>query len=194
MPTLLTNIAQTVLDWGNEIILGNWPHDKHIICNVSGDIPVKFPVIHPCVLVNRSVLCNYGLEAENNFLLESLAACHSAESKLVMYFTVNMAFVNNLDSLDNLTETLEFPILHNWSTHKQTLPISLQSFEFDTDLLKAPKMVKDLSSSVSAWKSLQERHINDNGLDVTNKNLSFNNYTIDVFLFVTAIISLGLQQ
>ena len=34
------------------------------------------------------------MEAENNFLLESLAACHNAESKLVIYFTVNTAFFN----------------------------------------------------------------------------------------------------
>ena len=34
---------------------------------------------------------------ENNFLLESLAACHNAKSKLVMYFMVNTACVNYLD-------------------------------------------------------------------------------------------------
>ena len=34
------------------------------------------------------------MEVENHFLLESLAACHDAESKLVMYITVNTAFVN----------------------------------------------------------------------------------------------------
>ena len=64
----------------------------------------------PYVLVNRNVLCNSGIEVENNFLLESLAACHNAESELVMYFMVNTAFVNYLD---NLTETLEFPLLLN---------------------------------------------------------------------------------
>ena len=74
-----------VLDGGNEIILANWPDDKHIICNVNNNIPGKIPS-HPYVLVNRSVLCNCGIEAENNFLLESLAACHDVESKLIMYF------------------------------------------------------------------------------------------------------------
>ena len=59
---------------------------------------------------------------ENNFLLESLAACHDAEYKLVMYFMVNTALVNYLD---NLTESLKFPILLNRATHEQTLPISL---------------------------------------------------------------------
>ena len=68
-----TYIMPTVLGGGNEIILANWPNDKQIICDVINDIPVKIP-IHPYVLVNRSVLCNCGIEAENNFLLESLVA------------------------------------------------------------------------------------------------------------------------
>ena len=138
-----TDITPTVLDRSTEIILANWPDSKHIICNVNNDIPVKIPS-HLFVLVNRSVLYNCGLEAENNFLLELLAACHNAESKLVMYFTVNTAFVNYLDNFDNITETLEYPILNNWATHIQTLPISLQSFEFTSDLLNAPKTLKVL--------------------------------------------------
>ena len=64
-----TDITPTVLDGGNEIILANWPNDKHIICNIN-DIPVKIPS-HPYVLVNRSVLCNCGIEVDNPFLLES---------------------------------------------------------------------------------------------------------------------------
>ena len=65
-----TDITPTVLDGGNEIILANWPNDKHIICNIINGIPVKIPC-HPYVLVNRSVLCNCGIEAENHFLLKS---------------------------------------------------------------------------------------------------------------------------
>ena len=98
----------TVLDGGNEIILANWPDDKHIICNINNDIPIEIQS-HPYVLVNRSLLCNCGIEAENNFLLESLAACYNADSNLVMYFMVNTAFVNYIDQF-NLTETLKFPI------------------------------------------------------------------------------------
>ena len=82
-----TDITPTVLDGGNETILANWPDNKHIICNVSNDIPFKIPN-HPYALVNRSILCNCGIETENNFLLESLAACHDSNSKLAMYFIV----------------------------------------------------------------------------------------------------------
>ena len=102
-----TDITSTILDGGNEIILANWPNDKHIICNINNDIPVKIPS-HPYVLVNRSVLCNCGTQVDNHFLLESFAACENANSDLTMYFTVNTAFVNYLDEFPNLTESLEF--------------------------------------------------------------------------------------
>ena len=68
-----TDISPTVLDGGNEIILANWPNDKHIICNINNDIPFRIPS-HPYVLINRSVLCNSGIEADNHYLLGSLAA------------------------------------------------------------------------------------------------------------------------
>ena len=104
-----------MLDGGNEIILANWPNNRHIICNINNDIPVIIPS-HPYIPVNRGVLCNCGIEAENHFLLESLAAFHDANSKLVMYSTVNTAFVNYLDQFPNLTESLEFAIIKKQTT------------------------------------------------------------------------------
>ena len=106
---------------------------------------------YPYVLVNRSVLWNCRIEEENNFLLESLAACHDAESKLVMYFMVKTAFVSYLD---NLTESLKFPVLLNKMTHEQTLTISLQSFEFNSDLLKVPKILKDFAHQFQHKKEI----------------------------------------
>ena len=101
-----TDITPTVLDRGDEIVLANWPNDKHVICNVNNDIPVKIPS-HPYVLVNRSFLCNCRIEADNHFLLESTAACDDKDTNLVMYFTMNMAFVNYLDMLPNLTNPFQ---------------------------------------------------------------------------------------
>ena len=100
-----TDIIPSVLDRGNEIILANWPNDKHIICTINNDIPVKIPS-HPYILVNRSVLCNCGIEADNHYLLESLAACNNAGSKLTMYFMINTAFANYLDTFPNFTDSL----------------------------------------------------------------------------------------
>ena len=36
-----TDITPTVLDGGNEIILANWPDDKHIMCTINNDIPIN---------------------------------------------------------------------------------------------------------------------------------------------------------
>ena len=83
---------------------------------------------HPYVLVNRTVLCNCGIETENNTLLESIATCYGKQSDIVMYFIVNTAFMNYFD---NLTNALDVHISQDWTTHEQILPISLQTFDFN---------------------------------------------------------------
>ena len=86
-----TDITPTVLDGGNEIILANWPNDKHIICNINNDIPVRIPS-HPYVLANRTVLCNCGIEAVNHFLLKCLAACEKCNFKIDYVFYSKYSF------------------------------------------------------------------------------------------------------
>ena len=100
-----TEITLTGLDGGDEIVLANLPNDKHIICNINNDIPIKI-TSHPYVLVNRSILCNCGIEADNHYLLESIATCDNKITKLIMYFTINLAFTNYLDMLPNMTDLL----------------------------------------------------------------------------------------
>ena len=185
-----TDISRTVLGGGHEIILANWPSDKHIICNINNDIPIQIPS-HPYVLVNRSVLCNCGIEVDNHFLLESLAACQGISSKLVMYFTVNTAFINYLDQFPNLTESLEFLIIKNKTTFEHILPISLNVSKFDSPLLTASSDFKDFIHQYTHDKeifNLQERH--GSMKLTTNRNLFSENCITDVFLFITAIISL----
>ena len=146
--------------------MANWPNNKHIKCNIKNDILVMIPSF-TYGLVNRNVLCNCEIEVENHFLLESLAACHDAESKLVKNFTVNMALVSYLDNLSN---SLKFPLLLNQTTHEQTSPISLQSFNFDSDLLKSSKTFKDFVHQFQHKKEicdLQKKH--SNGLDLATK-------------------------
>ena len=58
-----------------------------------------------------------------------------------MYYAVNTVFMYYFDSL---TDNLETHILQNWMTQEQVFPISLQTFKFDSKLLKAPKTLKDL--------------------------------------------------
>ena len=104
-----TDVILTVLEGGNEIILANWPNNKHIISTINNDIPIEIPS-HPFVLVNRSIHCNCDIEAEINFLLECLATCHNTNTNLVMYFTVTTAFTKYINVF-NLTEDLKHRIL-----------------------------------------------------------------------------------
>ena len=104
-----TGMKPAVLDGGHEIILANWPNNKHIICNDNNNIPIKTPS-HPYILINRMGLCHCGIEVEDNFLLESIAACHGKQSDLTTYFTVNTAFVHYFESLTNNLETLFYQI------------------------------------------------------------------------------------
>ena len=131
-----TDITLTVLNGGNKIILANWPNDKHIICTINNDILLDIPR-HPYILVNRSVLCNCGIEAEINFLLESLAVCQDANTNLIMYFMVNTAFTKYIDQF-NLTEELQFPILTTNTTLEFTLPVFLNKSKLDDSLLTTP--------------------------------------------------------
>ena len=105
--------------------------------------------------MNRSILCNCSVEAESNFLLESLAACENLEAKtdLEMYFTVNLAFVNYFD--DSI-QHLGIHVLKNWTTQEQILPITVETFEFDPNLLSAPKTLKDLVAQYKNKKKILE--------------------------------------
>ena len=142
------NTKPVVLDGGNKIILKNRHNKKHIECNISNYIPVKIPIL-PYVLLNRSILCNYEIEAEYHFLLELLAACQDSKSELIMYFTVNLAFINYFD---NLIDSLTFMILLNRTTFKQILQIYIETLEFKLELLKAPKILKDLPINLNIRK------------------------------------------
>ena len=83
----------------------------------------EYPVIH--IYLSIEVYCaNCGIEVEKHFLLESLAACHNSNSELVMYFTVNAAFVNCLDQFTYLTESLRTPMIRSqtFNGNKVNLP------------------------------------------------------------------------
>ena len=79
--------------------------------------------VHPYVLVNRSILCNCRIEADNHHLLESIASCNKKITKLTMYFTINLAFTNYLDMFPNLTDSLT--MIRDQTSYEQPLPIHL---------------------------------------------------------------------
>ena len=141
------------MDGGNESILANWPNDKYIICTTNNDIPVKI-VSHPYVLINRSVLHNCSIEADNHYLLESLVTCDNRNSKLTMYFTINMAFANYLEMFPNLTDSLQFPLIKNRTMYEQILCVNLSFSDFDKSLLHVSTNLKDFTNSYTKRKEI----------------------------------------
>ena len=110
------------------------------MCNISNDIPVKI-LSHPYVLVNRSILCNSGIEADSHHLLKSLTACNNKLTKLTMYFTINLAFSNCLELIPNMTNQL--CINRGKTDFEQPLPIYLNNLHFDNSLSDRPSKLKE---------------------------------------------------
>ena len=134
-----TYVTPTVLDGGDEIVVANWPNDKNIIGNINNDIPIKIPS-HPYVLVNRSILGNCRIEADNHHLLESIAACDNKITKSVMYFTINLTFTNYLDMLPNMTDSL--PLIKDRTRYEQPLPLNLGIPYFHNSLRHRPRKLR----------------------------------------------------
>ena len=185
-----TNIKPTVLDGGFQIILANWPNYRKIMCSHNNNIPINIPG-HPYVLMNQSILCNCDIEAESNFLLESLAACEGPEAKtdLEMHFTVNLAFVNYFE---DIIEELGKQILLNWTTQEQILPISLETFEISPNLINAPKTLPDLAVQYRNKKNiLDKKERNSDKPEDNSKFQAFlNSFLADVLIFTAALITL----
>ena len=150
-----TNIKPTILNSGFQIILANWPNYRKIMCSHNNNILINIPG-HPYVLMNQSILCNCDIEAESNFLLESLAVCEglNAKTDLEMHFTVNLAFMNYFrDILENLGKHISL----NWTTQEQILPISLETFEISPNLINAPKSLQDLAVQYRNKKNVLDK-------------------------------------
>ena len=186
-----TDVKLSILDGGYEIVLANWPSFKIIVCSTHNNIPIGIPS-HPYVLLNRMVLCNCIIEAESNFLLQSIAACDPERDdiNLEMYFVANTAFLNYFDELIN---TLNIPDFHNITRQEHILPISLESNNFDEELLSAPKTLRELVERYKQKKiSFNKQH---EALDNEKENNSFigtsifDHLALNIFIFVMAIIS-----
>ena len=161
----------------------NWPNYKRIICTYNNNIPVNIPS-HPCVLLDRNILCNCDIEAKNNFVLESLVACGDHEKPdLKMYFTVNLAFV---DYLEELNESIKIPIERNWTSYRQILPISLESFQINSSLLQAPKTLKDFINQYQENRKINnKKEINPNSKFKT----FISSFITDLLVFIAAILT-----
>ena len=179
-----------VLDGGFQIILANWPNYRKIMCSHNNNIPINIPG-QPYVLMNRSILCNCYIEAESNFLLESLAACEGSETKtgLEMHFTINLAFVNYFN---DMIEELGIPVSRNWTTQEQILPLSLETFEISSNLCNAPKTLQDLAVQYhNQRKILNKKEQETEDPEENSKFKSFlNSFLADILVFTAVLITL----
>ena len=125
------------------------------MCSHNNNIPLNIPG-HPYILMNQSILFNCDIEAESNFLLESLPGCEGSETKtyLEMHFTLNFTFVNYFD---DMIEELGITVSQNWTTQEQILPFSLETFEINPKLLIAPRTLRDLAIQYQNRKKYSEQ-------------------------------------
>ena len=186
-----TDVKPSILDGGYEIVLANWPSFKRIVCSTHNNIPIEIPS-HPYVLLNKTVLCNCIIEAESNFLLESIAACdlESDSADLEMYFVANTAFLNYFDELINMLDT---PFFHNITRQEHILPVSLESNDFDKELLSAPETLRELVKKYKQRKlSFHKQHEtlnNEKEGDSFIGTSIFDHLAFNIFIFVMAVIS-----
>ena len=210
-----TDVKPSILDGGYEIVLANWPSFKRIVCFTHNNIPIEIPS-HLYVLLNRMALCNLDnekeddtfietsiiqlhsailfnciIEAASNFLLESIAACDPERDNvdLEMYFVANTAFLNYFDEL---ISTLDIPFFHNITRQEHVLPISLESDDFDEQLLSAPKTLRELFERYRQKKiSFDKQHKtldNEKEDDTFIETSIFKHLAFNIFIFVMAII------
>ena len=137
------------------------------------------------------ILCNCIIEAENNFLLKSITVCdpEGNGADLEMYFMANTAFLNYFDELRN---TLDTPFLHNTMKQEHVLPISLESDDFDKELLTAPETLRELVEKYKQKKlnfDRQHKTLDKEG-DIFIETSILNHLASKIFIFVMAIISL----
>ena len=128
---------------------------------------------------------------ENNFLLTSIAACDpgSVGVDLEMYFMASMAFLNYFEGLIDM---LEVPFLHNVTAQEHILPISLESDDFDKELLAAPETLRELVENYKKKKLNfdKQNETLDPEDDLVIETSIFNHFASKIFIFVMVIISL----
>ena len=99
-----------------------------------------------------------------------------------MYFTVNLAFV---DYLEQLNETLDTPIERNWTNYRQILPISLESFQLNSILLQAPITLQDFVNQYQANRKI----VKTQKTQSSNFKSLMDSFITDVLVFIAALVT-----
>ena len=98
-----------------------------------------------------------------------------------------------LNYFDDAMEDLGIPILKNWTTLEEILPISVETFEISPSLLNAPKTLKE---HVNQYKNKQKILEIKGQKEIEEANTSskfgsfLKSFLVDVFLFTAALITM----
>ena len=103
----------------------------------------------------------------------------------------NTAFLNYFDEL---ISTLDIPFFHNITRQEHVLPISLESDDFDEELLSALKTLRELVEKYKQKKiSFDKQHETSDKENENNNNFIgtsiFEHLAFNIFIFVMALIS-----
>ena len=106
-----------------------------------------------------------------------------------MHFTINLAFVNYFD---DMIEELGIQISRNWMTQEQILPLSLETFEINPNLINAPKTLQELATQYRNKKNFLDKK--EQELDKPEENSKFrlflNSFLANLLIFTAALITL----
>ena len=107
---------------------------------------------------------------------------------LEMHFTINLAFVN---FFNDMIEELHVPISQNWTTQEQILPLSLETFEINPNLINAPKTLWDLAIQYRNKNNIFDKK--EQELDKPKENSKFwsflNSFLANVLIFTATLIT-----
>ena len=106
-----------------------------------------------------------------------------------MHFVANTAFLNYFKGL---IVTLEVQFLHNVTMQEYILPISLESDDFDKELLAAPETLRELVEKYKRKKlNFDKQHETLEPEDDLEKETSiFSHLASKIFIFVMPLILL----
>ena len=109
--------------------------------------------------------------------------CDNKITKLVMYFTTNLAFTNYLDMLPNMTDSL--PLFRDRTRYQQSLPLNLGIPHFDNSLRHRLTKLKDFMTNYvinnKEIVDLQQKHAMESHTLSSNKNF-FSSYIVNTLM------------
>ena len=116
-------VIPSVLDGGSQIVLANMISKKKLSCSDNFHLAKPLPGFSH-VLVNRSILCKCRIEGDLIYILQSIGSCSEPTGPLTLYFTANLAFLQFMQEILNLSSNLD----GTPTTAPQLLNISLGKF------------------------------------------------------------------